>query len=43
MFDVPDSNVEILGAAGGEITTVVKLHFELRLSLNDFKDIGEQL
>ena len=40
MFDIPDSSVEILSAAGGEISTLVKLHFELRLSLNDFKDIG---
>ena len=40
MFDIPDSSVEILSAAGGEISSLVKLHFELRLSLNDFKDAG---
>ena len=38
MFDVSESSIEILSEAGGESSPVVKLHFELRLSLSDYQD-----
>ena len=39
MFDVNENSVEILSEAGGMMSQSVKLHMEMRLSLNDYKDI----
>lgn len=38
MFDVNENSVEILSESGGEMSEVVKLHFELRMALTDYKD-----
>lgn len=38
MFNISESDVEILSEVGGTMSQSVKLHTEMRLSLTDYKD-----